>query len=92
MCTVLLPPGVNSIAVKYIYNIYIYIVSYHIINLTGHHLCYQVVKLISQFKTFIHNIYTIVQYKKDAGFPDGIRNSAVYTSSQTLWRTLKLED
>jgi hypothetical protein len=33
------------------------------------------------------------QYKKgDAGVPDGIVKSTVYTRSQTLWRTLKLED
>jgi hypothetical protein len=33
------------------------------------------------------------QYKKgDAGVPDGIVNSKIYTRNQTLWRILKLED
>jgi len=35
----------------------------------------------------------VAQHKKgDAGIPDGTVNSAVYTVSQTLLRTLKSED
>jgi hypothetical protein len=35
----------------------------------------------------------MAQHKKgDVGIPDGVTNSTVYTKSQTLWRTLNLED
>jgi hypothetical protein len=35
----------------------------------------------------------MAHYKKgDADIPDGIMNCTVYIRSQTLWKTLKLED
>ena len=42
-------------------------------------------------RKILRRIYGPTQ-EGDAGIPDGIVNSTVYTRSQTSWRTLKLED
>jgi hypothetical protein len=42
MCAVLLPPGVNPIAVKYIHHV----ISYHIISYIMYHIIYNIYNII----------------------------------------------
>ena len=58
MCTVLLPPGVNSIAVKYI--ISYHIISYH--NISYHIISYISYHIISYHITSHHIVYHIILY------------------------------
>jgi len=60
MCTLLLPPGLNQIAVKYIisYRI-IYIISYRIIHIISYHIYHIIYHIISY-----HIIYYIISYMR----------------------------
>jgi len=65
MCTVLLPPGVNPIAVKYISHHIIY----HIIYYISHHIVHHIILYITPYHSRVIIIPHRAHYIRGNGFP-----------------------